>query len=303
MADRTSGRRRMSASHRARAALSRPWTYPRLSGSHHPMSGAPLGCVGVNWVQAAAQQVWRTPRGIARGDQRVAHLLGNRDSVWRVSQDGREAQMRPGDFVLVDARRPHHFDFPTGPSTVSLELPLDWMVRWVAEPEARTARPFRADGSGWSAALAAFARPWRPDMATAPPLPAELLTDQLGALLSLACCGEPQTPPHASLAERARKVLRERLSEPGLTAAQVAADLGCSLRSLHRALAAARTPFAQLLVAERLAVARQMLASPALRHVGAGEIGRRVGLLDASHFARLCRRHLGLPPSFLRVGR
>lgn len=267
------------------------------------MPGAPLGSVGVNWVQAAAQQVWRTPRGIARGDQRVAHLLGNRDSVWRVSQDGREAQMRPGDFVLVDARRPHHFDFPTGPSTVSLELPLDWMVRWVAEPEARTARPFRADGSGWSAALAAFARPWRPDMATAPPLPAELLTDQLGALLSLACCGEPQTPPHASLAERARKVLRERLSEPGLTAAQVAADLGCSLRSLHRALAAARTPFAQLLVAERLAVARQMLASPALRHVGAGEIGRRVGLLDASHFARLCRRHLGLPPSFLRVGR
>ncbi len=66
---------------------------------------APLGSVGVNWVQAAAQRVWRTPRGIARGDQRVAYLLGNRDSAWRVSQDGREAQMRPDDFVPVDTRR------------------------------------------------------------------------------------------------------------------------------------------------------------------------------------------------------
>ena len=270
---------------------------------HGELVSAPFGPIGVNWVQAAAQRVWRTPRGIARGDHQVAYLLGDRVSTWRVAQDGREALMRPGDFVLVDARRPYHFDFPVGPSSVSLELPLDWLARWVAEPQAHTARPCRADSAGWSAALAAFARPWRPDMATAPPLPAELLTDQLGALLSLACCGAPQTPPPPGLAQRAKAVLRERLAEPGLTAAKVAVDLGCSVRSLHRALAAARTPFAQLLMAERLAVARQMLASPALRHVGAGEIGRRVGLLDASHFARLCRRHLGLPPSVLRTGR
>ena len=269
---------------------------------HGELESARLGPVGVNWVQAAAQRVWRTPRAIARGDQRVAYLLGNRDSAWRVAQDGREALMRPGDFVLVDARRPYHFDFPAGPSTVSLELPLDWLARWVAEPEAHTACPFRADDTGWSAALAAFARPWRPGMATTPPLPAGLLTDQLGALLSLACCGSPKMPP-PGLAERAQKILRERMSEPGLTATQVAADLGCSVRSLHRALAAARTPFAQLLMAERLAMARQMLASPALSRVGVAEIGRRVGLLDASHFARLCRRHLGLPPSALRNAR
>lgn len=288
-------------------AISEGFLAMEASGDAHQFHGelvsASLGPVGVNWVQGAAQRVWRTPRGIARGGQRVAYLLGNHDSAWRVAQDGREALMRPGDFVLVDARRPYHFDFPAGPSTVSLELPLDWLARWLAEPEAHTAQPFRADSAGWSAALAAFARPWRPDMALAPPLPAELLADQLGALLSLACCGAPQAPERPGLAERARDVVRERLAEPGLTAAQVAADLGCSVRSLHRALAAAQTPFAQLLMAQRMAVARQMLASPALRHVSASEIGRRVGVLDASHFSRLCRRHLGLVPSALRGGR
>src|SRR5450830_1928658 len=176
-------------------AISEGFLAMEASGDAHAFHGelvsAPLGPVGVNWVQGAAHRVWRTPRGIARGGQRVAYLLGNHDSAWRVAQDGRDALMRPGDFVLVDARRPYRFDFPAGPSTVSLELPLDWLARWVAEPEAHTAQPFRADSAGWSAALAAFARPWRPDMATAPPLPAELLADQLGALLSLACCGAP----------------------------------------------------------------------------------------------------------------
>lgn len=271
---------------------------------HGELVSAPLGPVGVNWVQAAAQRVWRTPRGIARGDARVAYLLGNRDTAWRVAQDGREALMRPGDFVLVDARRPYQFDFMDGPSTVSLELPLNWLARWVAEPEAHTARPFRADESAWGAALAAFARPWRPALACAPPLPAELLTDQLGALLSLACSGPAAPAATGSLSQklpqRVRQQVRERLAEPGLTAAQVAAGLGCSVRSLHRALAAQQTPFATLLVVERLTLARQMLANPALRHVGAGEIGRRVGLTDPSHFARLCRRHLGLPPTALR---
>jgi AraC-like DNA-binding protein len=267
---------------------------------HGELVSAPLGQVGVNWVHGATQRVWRTPRGIARGECHTAYLLGNRDTPWRVSQDGRDALMRAGDFVLVDARRPYHFDFMHGPSTVSLALPLDWLARWVAEPEAHTARAFRADDSGWGAALAAFARPWRPELAMAPPLPAELLTDQLGALLSLACGGSPHAPASAELHERLLVQLRQRLAEPGLTASQVAAGVGCSLRSLHRALAAQHTTFAQLLVAERLARARQMLANPALRHVGAGEIGRRVGLLDPSHFARLCRRHLGTTPSALR---
>lgn len=266
---------------------------------------APLGRIGVNWVNASAQRVWRTPRCIARGDRRVAYLLGNLEAPWRVRQDGREALMRPGDFVLVDARRPYEFDFPAGPSTVSLELPLDWLLRWIAEPQAHTAQAFRADDrTGWRVALAAFARPWRPDLASAPPLPAELLTDQLGSLLSLACQSGhgPQATTSSSAALRARALaqVRERLAEPGLTAAQVAAHLGCSVRSLHRALAAQGDTFARLMVAERMANARQMLVNPALQHVSAGEIGRRVGLLDPSHFTRLCRRHLGQPPSALR---
>lgn len=270
-------------------------------GFQGELLSAPLGPLGVNWVRASAQQVWRTPRGIARGDGRWAYLLGNQETPWRVRQDGREALMRPGDFVLVDARRPYAFDFADGPSTVSLALPLDWLLRWVDEPQAHTARPFRHDDlADWGAALSAFARPWRPDLASAPPLPAELLTDQLGALLALACGGARAAPPPDDTLEQVRAALRQRLAEPGLSASMIATDLGRSVRSLHRALAARGQTFATLLMAERMAQAEQMLRSRALRQVAVAEIGRRVGLLDPSHFARLCRRHLGQTPSALR---
>jgi len=272
-------------------------------GFHGELRSAPLERVGVNWVQAAPQQVWRTPRGIARsGGDQFFYLLGNMEAPWTVAQDGREALMRPGAFVLVDSRRPYRFGFDCGPTTVSLELPLDWVTRWLAEPELHTARPFRPDAPGWGAALAAFAREWRPDMASSPPLPAQLLEDQLGALLSLACPSQVlhRAPASAVLVDRIRAVLRERHAEPGLTAADVAACLDCSVRSLHRAMGRAGTTFAQALMTERMATARQMLANPALRQVSAAEIGRRVGLLDPSHFSRACRRLLGHTPSALR---
>lgn len=278
------------------------------------LSTAALGAVGVNQVRADPQRVWRTPRGIARSPEQHCYLLGDLARPWRVAQDGREALMQPGDFVLVDSRRPYSFAFDQGPDCVSLELPLAWVARWLAEPEAHTAQPFRAGCAGcagWGGALAAFARPWRPAMALQPPLPAALLTDQLGAMLALACgggtlagSGTAPTPGRRNAANalqaRASALLHERLAEPGLSAADVAQALGCSVRSLHRAMAAQSSTFAQQLMAARMGCARQMLASPALRQVPAGEIGRRVGLLDPSHFARLCRRWLGAPPSALR---
>jgi hypothetical protein len=70
-----------------------------------------LGPIGVNGVLADAQCVWRTPRGIARSREQYFYLLGNATGPWRVTPDGREALMKPGDFVLVDSRRPYTFDF------------------------------------------------------------------------------------------------------------------------------------------------------------------------------------------------
>jgi AraC family transcriptional regulator, positive regulator of tynA and feaB len=226
--------------------------------------------------------------------------MGDREHAWQMTQDGRRALLRPGDFVLVDTRRPYHFDFANGVNGVSLGLPLAWVTQWLVLPEAHVAQTFRLGEPGFGAALAGFAGAWNLSLAAQPPMPPQLLVDQLGALLALACSPVGAPRSSVSLAARIENAIRARLAEPGLIAADVAADLNVSVRSLHRAMQGSQQTFAQVLLRERMHLAAQMLKSPHLSRLNVGEIGRRVGIVDASHFSRLCSKMLGHSPRHLR---
>jgi len=73
-----------------------------------------------------------------------------------------------------------------------------------------------------------------------------------------------------------------------------------SLRTLHRAFAAQGHTFAGTLRELRLARAGELLRRPQLAHVG--EIGRRCGFADASHFPRAFLRAMGVSPAQWRRG-
>src|SRR6267142_648579 len=124
----------------------------------------------------------------------------------------------------------------------------------------------RLDGrAGWGAALSAFACQLTPELATDQPLPARVLTDQLGALLALGFGSEiPATPAEARdaarLLDQIGRAIRLRYAEPGLTAVAVAVDLRVSERTLHRCLNKAGLTFSGLLNDCRMAAARGMLS-------------------------------------------
>jgi AraC-like DNA-binding protein len=279
-------------------------TTPQSRSFEAELTSAPLGCLQLNRVSGTAQDVYRTRRAIARGHAPVYYLLCKTDSAWVAAQHDRQARMLPGDLLLVDARHCYEFHLTESCDTLSLELPADWVERWLPDPHAQVAR--RIDGSqGFGAALAAFARQLHPEVTQCPPLPAELLVDQLGALLALATAGPAPgpTPCSTGLRQRIGNVLRERHAEAGLTAAQVACGLGIGERTLHRALAAEGMTFACLLAECRVATARRLLADARFDRLTVAEIGRRVGLADASHFVRVMRRHTGLTPGELRLQR
>ncbi|MEY2653274.1 MAG: hypothetical protein RLZZ524_301 [Pseudomonadota bacterium] len=271
------------------------------------LSSAPLGALQLNQVRGSAQDVYRTRRAIARGHAPVYYMLCKTDSAWVAVQHGRQARLLPGDVVLVDSRHCYELHFPQSCDTLSLELPAAWVERWLPDPAEQVAR--RIDSSlGFGVALSAYARQLQPELTQAPPLPAELLTDQLGALLALATGGmrqAPQHPQHPSggLRPRILDALRERHAEPGLCAAQVASGLGIGERTLHRALAAEGLTFASLLAECRVASARRMLGDARFDRLTVAEIGRRVGLTDASHFVRVMRRHTGRTPGEWRQAR
>ena len=284
-------------------------TSPQASRFEAELTSAPLGPLQLNRVRGSAQDVYRTRRAVARSREHFFYLLCKTDHAWVAVQHGRQARLLPGDLVLVDSRHCYEFHFGETCNTLSLELPTAWVERWLPDPAAQAA--LRIDGSrGFGAALSAFARQLQPEVALAPPLPADLLTDQLGALLALATAGSATTATtpaalrgDAATRERIGAALRERHAEPGLTAAQVAAGLGIGERSLHRALAGSGHSFAALLAECRIATARRLLADPRFDRLTVAEIGRRVGLLDASHFVRVFRRGVGETPGALRQRR
>jgi AraC family transcriptional activator of tynA and feaB len=270
-----------------------------LPGFQAELVSAPLGAIALNAVRGSGQDVYRTGRGIAHSAQNFYYLLCKTDEAWTAAQGECRARLLPGDLLLVDSRRPYEFHFPTACTTASLELPTDWLERWLPDAGAHTGQ--RIDGQGgFGAALSAFVRQLQPAIALAPPLPAAVLTDQLGALLALGVGAPPPAPAPRGLRERIAACIRERHGEPGLTAADVAAQLGIGERSLHRALAAGGQAFAPLLMACRMDSARRLLGDARFDRLGVGEIGRRVGLLDASHFVRVFRRHGGLTPAAWR---
>ena len=283
-------------------------TSPTASAFDGELVSAPLGDIGLNRVRSSAQDVYRTPRAISRSRDNYFYLLCKTDSAWTTVQQGRTARLLPGDLTLVDSRECYEFHFPVSANAMSLQLPTGWVAGWLARPEEHVA--CRIDGhAGWGAALRGAVSQMQPELALRPPLPAELIVDQLGALLALATDGADRSDTDttsrqaAALRRRVVEAIRQRHAEPGLTAAAVAAQLGISSRSLHRALSGSGATFAQALTDCRMSVARRMLADRRFDRLSVTEIGRRVGYGDASHFVRLCRNRLGATPGRLRGAR
>lgn len=279
-------------------------TTPVRSGFDCSIERGQLDAVGVNRVQGSAQHVYRRQASLKRSAADYYYLLCKTDNEWTAMQSGRSARLQPFDLMLLDSRRCYEFNFPLTSNTLSLELPISWVESWIADPDAIIGR--RIDGrSGWGAALSTFACQLTPRLAIDRPLPAQMLTGQLGGLLALACGSD--IPASASEQRAAEKLLdqvagaiRLRYAEPGLTAADIAQQLRVSERTLHRCLNTAGLTFSGLLGECRMAVARRMLSEPRFDHIGVGGIGLRVGLSDPSHFIRQCRKHFGMTPAAFR---
>ena len=261
-----------------------------------------LGRLGVYESLGSAQDVARDRAAIGRSSSNFYYLITQVGTPWSLRHAGRDVIVQPGDSVLVDSREPYEFGFPAGLHHLSLQLPIDWVNRWLPEPAAVLARPVDAS-QGWGAALRAFKQALTPEFGANPGLPAALLEDHLGVLMSLAFDALPQAERSHGLHGpylRCVATMRGRISDAGLVGQDVARDCALSLRSLHRAFAAEGRTFAGVLREMRVAEADRMLGDRRFAAVAVVEIAQRCGYADASNFARQFRRLRGVSPGAFR---
>jgi AraC-like DNA-binding protein len=185
----------------------------------------------------------------------------------------------------------------------------------------RSARAAGSAGSAWSAgagrpdpyarALARIAdratradRPLRPDERT--------VLDLVAAIV-----GGPRGAPATAHRAAARSYIEERLTDPGLGAAEIAAAVGISERQLSRLFAADGSSIPRHVLIRRLQLAHSILSAasaPDRARVGAGsgsrtdaaqtvaDVAALCGFTSATYFSHAFRNHFGHRAGDLRRG-
>jgi AraC-like DNA-binding protein len=126
-------------------------------------------------------------------------------------------------------------------------------------------------------------RQYHPNIVNAPPLPTAVLVDQIGAMLALVAAAFESVG--GSDLKRVNECLRERCTEPSLTAAIVATTLNWPARRVHQALASGGRTFASALLDERCTRALALLKSPSPA-LPIDEIARRAGFSSPLQLTR-----------------
>ena len=271
------------------------------------LTAAQLGPLTVSRLGGSSQNAYRTRKDIARTEEFAYLLTVGVGCNWRYWQKDREALLLPGDVLLADTRDELSVHWPPDCLALNVRLPIEWLQAWIPDPRQLVGKRISRDSS-WGKMLSSYISQVTPELAAAPPLPSQVMADQMGALLALAAHEVRGYLPNIQapdVQQRARihACIEQRCAELRLTATEVAASLNLSPRTLHRILAAHGETFGKKLIDARLDVASRMLHSRSFDRVTTAEIGKRAGFLDPSHFARVCRVRFGRTPGRLRRNR
>jgi AraC-like DNA-binding protein len=270
---------------------------------HAELSSAQLGAVCVTKTVGSAHTSIRGRREIALGGEHTFNMLLTLDGSWSAEHRGM-SRMGARDVMVLDSSFPLRAEVSFDFVAINVAVSEPWIRRWLPDPGALVARRIPGD-SLWGQALSSYLGELTPELAARPPLPVSIMSDQVGSLLALTVNamrnGAPSPKPaERSLAELIVELITARCSEPELTAAEVAAALSVSVRTLHRTLSASGHTFGAILIDARTATATRMLTAPIFKRLTIGEISRRAGFLSPSHFTRVIRLRTGRTPRRLR---
>jgi AraC-like DNA-binding protein len=257
---------------------------------------AALGRLTAMKENISAHQSHRTRSDVERSGDRCYLLFANR-SPRAVAHNGHNEQFDSGDCVLVDSQGELETSAPSGFRGLIFRLPVDWVDSWLPNPELLVGSRI-ARGSRWGKAFSPIISQLTPDFVSAPCVPRRVLVDQVGALLGL-MVREADAKETSRLLQKIRDRIRERCSEPQLTASDVAASLNLPSRTLHRVLAANKLTFAPMLIDARVSIALQMLTASSAAYLTIPAIALKSGFLSDAHFMRGIRKRTGHSPQEL----
>ncbi|MGW6898809.1 helix-turn-helix domain-containing protein [Streptomyces sp. NPDC054919] len=279
-------------------------TFTHLNISSGP-SGSVFGTVDrgrLGWLRATAieaspQWVFRTPRLIsADGDNHVMTILQiTGTSV--VSQGDKEAQLHPGDFILLDTNGPFGAHFPVPFKQEVFALPremLDVSEEGLQRIAGRTFSPSRGLGALISSYLSELPEVAKTSLPEIEQRLARNTADLLGALIIQE---SGQGVSGRAIMLQIQRFIVRNLGDPDLSPEMIAAAHNISVRYLHKLFQSESMTVTRWIRQRRLEGSRQDLARSQPGGLTVAAIAHRWGFASHPHFTRVFRQAYGMSPN------
>ncbi|WP_427004451.1 AraC family transcriptional regulator [Pseudarthrobacter sp. H2] len=255
-------------------------------------------------VRGSAQVVERNERFIRQNPTDViAIFFALEGEAFFYYGDGHES-LKPGQAVIYDADRPFMRGFCKGLHELVLTIPRDdYLALSGGKPLLKPQVFDFLQGKPANRHMLALAKLVRGTLSGKPqpggaadPGRAE---DTAMELIGLLARGEGNGTDPGYLAT-ARCYIEDRLGDPQLSTAEVAAAVGISERHLTRIFAEAGEPPSLYILGRRLELAKNILADPTQRTTPVGRIAAAAGFASQSYFTRAFKTRFGAVPLQIR---
>jgi AraC-like DNA-binding protein len=257
------------------------------------------------YTASRSAAIYRRSRELIEHDDVV--MIAGFTSSYEVHHLGRTLNMERGEAVILTGAEPSSFGGPDQNSVNLLRVPARLLSPLVADLEAAYGRTIPANNPALRLLVAYFGILEEAETFAVPELRKQTVT-HIHDLIALAIGATRDAAETAKCrgasAARLRAIkqdVADRLDDPGLSAAAIAAWHGINPRYLQRLFESEGTTFTDYVLAQRLALAHRLLTNPLRSSMKISSIALDAGFGDLSYFNRAFRRRYGAAPSELRA--
>lgn len=265
-----------------------------------------LATLGLSRVTSSQQWVRRTPQKIARATEDYFLVSIQTRGRGKVVQDGRVADLSPGDFALYDSTRPYELIFDQPFQQHVLQLPGAVLRGRLRDTEKLTARKVCGD-RGAGHLMIGMINTLAADIDTLEAGSVAAIAESVENILVAGLCSLPGAadPAVSQLTayhrDQIKAYILRHLRDPRLSVNAIAAHLRLSPSTIYRAFAGEPISLNAWIWNQRLDAAKRDICDPALAGRTITEIAFGWGFNDAAHFSRIFRARFGCSARELRA--
>lgn len=247
--------------------------------------------VDVARVQCTPHKVARTEHEISAHPVQGAVVYINLDRQGTFWHRQRRFDVQPGQIVVVDGDQAFEREFRLGTDEYVFRIPRHLLSDATSQRNLATPQLFDPDARQSTGRAAVALRGLATSALTQQYQDWEGLATKTASLLALLLGHQPQ-----NLFDSALEFIRQRCTDSGFGAPELAATLGISTRQLSRVFAANETSVAQELLQAKLEAAHRMLGHPHHASTSIAALAASCGFTSQAHFSRSYRTAYGYSP-------